>query len=147
MKKATFTIYNPVQNEAHINSLVFHIGAPNRSTWKRIYYLKIFRFPKITSQVKTGLREVELNLSDSILEHILQFCINKATRVSTLECKQAMELKLSLLINNILVSIYMLLTINIILIVLQLQLTVNHLLDCSIYSYGFASSILVVTQG
>jgi len=29
MKEATF-IYKPVQNEAHINSLEFHIGASNR---------------------------------------------------------------------------------------------------------------------
>jgi len=30
----------------HINSLVFHIEAPNRSTWKRIYYLTICKLPK-----------------------------------------------------------------------------------------------------
>ena len=40
MKEATF-IYKPVENEAHVNSLEIHIGASNRSTRKRIYYLKI----------------------------------------------------------------------------------------------------------
>jgi len=34
MKEATF-IYKPVQNEAHTNSLEFHIGASNRSTLKK----------------------------------------------------------------------------------------------------------------
>jgi len=43
MKEAKF-IYKPVQNEAHSNSLEFHIGASNISAWKRIYNSKISKF-------------------------------------------------------------------------------------------------------
>jgi len=42
MQEATF-IYKPVQNGAHTNSLEFHIVASNRSAWKRIYDLKIYK--------------------------------------------------------------------------------------------------------
>jgi len=51
MKEATF-IYNPVKNEAHINSLQFNIGDSNRSTWKRMYYLKISKFRKMPCKRK-----------------------------------------------------------------------------------------------
>jgi len=53
MKEAIF-IYKNVQSEAHINSLGFHIGASNRSPLKRIYDLKIRKFPKIPSQGKVN---------------------------------------------------------------------------------------------
>jgi len=53
MKEAKF-IYKPVQNEAHIKSLKFHIGASNRSTWKQIYYWKICNFSEMQSQVKVS---------------------------------------------------------------------------------------------
>jgi hypothetical protein len=43
MKEAT-RIYKPVQNEAHSNSLEFHIGASSISAWKRIYDLNISKF-------------------------------------------------------------------------------------------------------
>jgi len=65
MKEATFIYYKPVQNEAHINSLDFNIGASKRSTWKQIYYLQIYTFQEIQSQVKVSQRC-----------HTLQLCRN-----------------------------------------------------------------------
>jgi len=73
MKEGTFIIKH-VQNEAHINSLEFHIGALNRSTWKQIYYLKICNFSEIQSQVKVCQRCHALQLCHTPLNLLVPRC-------------------------------------------------------------------------
>jgi len=66
LKEATF-IFKPVQNEANINSLEFHIGASNRITWKQKYYLTICKFQEMQSQVKMSQGYHTLQLCHTLL--------------------------------------------------------------------------------
>jgi len=74
MKEATFR-YKPVQTEAHINSLEFHIRASNRSTSEQKYYLKICKFPEMQSQVKVSQRCHTLQLCHTLLNLLVPRCL------------------------------------------------------------------------